>query len=112
MSYPAVMSPGSEVATTEDDIRVTIRECWGLNEIARGAASAEWVGRGAEALGLTGPVDPAEAARTLERLQGLVRDDDQPSEPLNLLDAMSEDGTLDSQMSYGNCRARQAGSGS
>ena len=79
---------------TEDDIRVTIRECWDLNEIARGAVSAEWVGRGAEALDLTGPVDQAEAARALERLQGLVRDYDEPSEPLNLLDAMSEDGTL------------------
>jgi hypothetical protein len=79
---------------TEDDIRVTIRECWDLSEIARGAVSAEWLGRGAEALGLTGPVDPAEAARTLERLQGLVRDDDEPSEPLSLLDAMREDGTL------------------
>jgi hypothetical protein len=79
---------------TEDDIRVTIRECWDLSEIARGAVSAEWLGRGAEALGLTGPVDPTEAARTLERLQGLVRDDDEPSEPLSLLDAMREDGTL------------------
>jgi hypothetical protein len=39
-------------------------------------------------------VDPTEAARTLERLQGLVRDDDEPSEPLSLLDAMREDGTL------------------
>ena len=79
---------------TEDDIRVTIRECWDLSEIARGAVSAEWVGGGAEALGLTGPVDPIVAARTLERLQGLVRDDDEPSEPLSLLDAMREDGTL------------------
>lgn len=79
---------------TEDDIRVTIRECWDLSEIARGAVSAEWGGRGAEALGLTGPVDPTGAARILERLQGLVRDDDEPSEPLSLLDAMREDGTL------------------
>jgi hypothetical protein len=79
---------------TEDDIRVTIRERWDLSEIARGAVSGEWAGRGAEVPGLTGPVDPAEAARTLERLQGLVRDDGSPSEPLSLLDAMREDGTL------------------
>lgn len=79
---------------TEDDSRTTIREGWDLSEIARGAVSAKWVGKGAEALGLTGPVDPMEAARTLERLQGLVRDDHEPSEPFSLLDAMREDGTL------------------
>ena len=79
---------------TEDDIWATIRKCWDLSEIARGAVSAEWLGRGAEALGLTGPVDPTEGARTLERLQGLVPDEDEPNEPLSLLDAMKEDGTL------------------
>ena len=43
---------------------MTIREGWDLGEIASGAVSAKCVGKGAEALGLTGHVDPMEAART------------------------------------------------